>query len=913
LLFRQFIRKFALLHKIFSNIVLLPTLVSFLIIFLFGDMASALTLPSFDFKQTNVVREWQPTNDISHIKTTSEGMLIEISGKDPYTIGPAQTYPHDLTLRLRIRLKSEQAGMGKIFFFKATKGANEEDSVSFSIPKPGVWVEALVPIPTLGPNTLLRIDPPGVGTGKCVIQSLTFEPRVRLKEPQWPMPTAPQLGSSAFSVRSGNLFLIHDKHKLDNFRIHVAGKDMATGFNRPLIGYVRAGQQQWLNLSEKAQITTSLQEGTLAVKAVATDSGGARWKIEQRFTKAKLPGAIDVATTVTVNQDRIASFLPMLAILPGVRSFGTVRNHGLFAGLEYLDKPDVSSSEADIVGPGSKRQIPDTEKITFPLMAMQANDRYIGLIWDKTSKFSAVFDSPDRLFKSGGHVMGVMFPGPSGMRLVKGSLRPDGGETLKKGKPLVLRATIIGGTGKSVVPAVQQYVALRGLPHVPAWGMDKQGYVSLTAGGWLDSQIRVGNEFRHAYWPGAIDAKSRTADAPVFMEWLAHETEDVALRKRLLIQAKATIAEVSPVDYNTAGVSHVKYHVPALIYGNVAENAERAEKSARSKLDRFEPDGTLLYKPSPGGQDFGNTHFAPDASGMTAGLVASLLQDTMFSGDSKLISEGLRVLRALDKFHDSAPRGAQTWEVPLHTPDILASAHMVRAYTLGYELTGDQRYLKEAIYWAWTGVPFIYLVKSTSQPGALYSTIAVLGASGWKAPNWIGLPVQWCGLVYSDALYRLLRHDPTGPWKQIADGVTTSGIQQIWPRSNNDFQGLLPDSYDIRSQTRNFPAINPGTLQANATHFLGGPEIYDFRVFRKNSLIAHAPGTISDVKEQLGRISFTVKGNWLEHPYNILLVGLQSAPLVRARGQEVQSQYIREKGRLIVRVRGDARVDMRMK
>jgi hypothetical protein len=900
-----------MLYKVFSNIISLLIFVSLLIIFLFGDRAKALTLPRFDFKQANVVREWQPTNHIAHIKTTSEGMLIEISGNDPYTIGPARTYPHDLTLRLRIRLKSGQAGIGKIFFFTAAKGTNEEDSVSFSIPKPGVWVEAVVPIPTLGPNTSLRIDPPGLGKGKCVIQSLTFEPRVRLKEPQWPMPTAPQLGSSTYSVRSGNLVLIHDKHKLGNFRIRVAGKDMAAGFNRPLIGYVQAGQQQWLNLSEKAQITNSLQEGTLTVKAVATDSGGARWKIEQRFTEAKLPGAIDVATTVTVDQDRIVSFLPMLAILPGVGSFGTQRDHGLFAGLEYLDKPDLSSSEADIIGPGSKRQIPDLEKITFPLMAMQADDRYIGLIWDKTSKFSAAFDSPDRLFKSGGHVMGVVFPGPSGMRLVEGRLRPDGGEALKEGKLLVLHATIIGGVGKNVVPAVQQYVALHGLPHVPA--MNKQGYVSLAAGGWLDSQIRAGNEFRHYYRPEAIDEKFHASDAPVFMEWLAHETENVALRKRLLNQAKATTAEVSPVNYNTAGISDVKYPVPALIYGNVAENADRAEKSGRSELDRFETDGTLLYKPSPESPDFGKTHFAPDANGMTAGLVASLLQDAMFSGDSKLISEGLRMLRALDKFHDSAPRGAQTWEVPLHTPDILASAHMVRAYTLGYELTGDQQYLKEAIYWAWTGVPFIYLVKPTSQPEGFYATIAVLGASKWQAPNWMGLPVQWCGLVYSDALYRLLQHDPTGPWKQIADGVTASGIQQSWSRDNKDLQGLLPDAYDIRSRTRNFPAINPGTLQANAIHFLGGPEIYDFRVFRKNSLIIHAPGKLFDVREESGRVSFTVKGDWLEHPYDVLVVGLKSAPLIHTSGQEVQSQYVGEKGRLILRVRGNARIDMRAK
>jgi hypothetical protein len=50
----------------------------------------------------------------------------------------------------------------------------------------------------------------------------------------------------------------------------------------------------------------------------------------------------------------------------------------------------------------------------------------------------------------------------------------------------------------------------------------------------------------------------------------------------------------------------------------------------------------------------------------------------------------------------------------------------------------------------------------------------------------LGLPVQWCGLVYADALYRLVRDDPKGPWKQLADGITLSGIQQTWPAEDRD-------------------------------------------------------------------------------------------------------------------------------
>ena len=76
---------------------------------------------------------------------------------------------------------------------------------------------------------------------------------------------------------------------------------------------------------------------------------------------------------------------------------------------------------------------------------------------------------------------------------------------------------------------------------------------------------------------------------------------------------------------------------------------------------------------------------------------------------------------------------------------------------------------------------------ATGQPVGPYATIPVLGATQWVAPNWMGLPVQWCGLVYADALYGLRMHDPYGPWKKLADGITASGVRQTWPLGKDRF------------------------------------------------------------------------------------------------------------------------------
>jgi hypothetical protein len=292
--------------------------------------------------------------------------------------------------------------------------------------------------------------------------------------------------------------------------------------------------------------------------------------------------------------------------------------------------------------------------------------------------------------------------------------------------------------------------------------------------------------------------------------------------------------------------------------------------------------------------------------------VTSLLEAAAFCGDRELLDAALARLRAMNKFRHGVPRGAQTWECPLHTPDILASAHLVRAYTLGYELTGDREFLEQARYWAWTGVPFVYLVNPTPQPIGPYGTIAVLGATNWRAPIWMGLPVQWCGLVYADALYRLVRHDPKGPWKQLADGITLSGIQQSWPPEDRDQQGLLPDSFVLRPQTRNGPAINPATVEACATHLFNRPA-YDFWSFRKNSLRVHAPGEIKLAKESAGRVSFEVE-SWVKAPYNVLINGLAKKPRITLDGQPVDlsggNQFLEKEGWLILELKGKARVEI---
>jgi hypothetical protein len=540
-------------------------------------------------------------------------------------------------------------------------------------------------------------------------------------------------------------------------------------------------------------------------------------------------------------------------------------------------------------------------------------------------QFAAAFDSPDRLFGSGGHVMGVLFPGSDGKNRIEGSLLPRTTTKLHAHEPLALRAVLMGGLGKTVVPAVEQYVALRGLPPLPGPNLQLPDYVSLAAAGWLDSGIRESNRFHHAVAGGNFPA-GPAADAAIWMQWLAKRTSDSALAARLMDGSKAALEAIAPADLNFARVGHVHVPVAALLYGHVAENATRAAEFGHQVLGRFTPEGAIEFHPTPGGLDYARTHYTNEANGLTSRSVLDLLEAASVCGDHDLIQSGIKELRAMGKFRDGVPRGAQTWECPLHTPDILASANLVRAFTLGYELTGDQDFLEQARYWAWTGVPFVYLVNPTDKPVGLYSTIAVYGATQWKAPVWLGLPVQWCGLVYADALYRLVRNDPKGPWKTLADGITLSGIQQSWPvaatqpdnvrdkmKTAVELQGLLPDSFRLREQHRNGPAINPATVQACAAQYFDRTPIYDFWAFCKNGVLVHAPGHIAQPTDQPGTITFQVQTE-VGQPYYALINGLKKVPKLSINGKSVDCaaphEYHEKEGWLILKLDGKPNVEL---
>lgn len=845
---------------------------------------------------------WKAAHHLKDVAASEKGTSFTVTDNDPWFLGPKVAIPAapEGATKVRFTITCEPtpcAGAWEVYHDLEGKGYDERKKFTLRACGSAPYTRFVVDMPVKGfaaVNGCFRIDPPAVIGGRFTIKSFTAE----MMKPLWSYhPATPPelvLPADAIALEGEGWRLRHDPVRMGAFRYESHGKTVEGCVGEPCVvapsrrrGDAPPYQIDW----SAVKTTVKRTKNGFAMEAETRDAEGRRWKMTRSFAKAEENRALAILTKYECDETKVLH-VPYLTLFADRASNGR-KHQAMLAGLEYLDD-EPSSSTKDIRMPEANRLIPAIHRITAPFAALTDEKAWLAAEWGMPRKqqYSVVFDTPDRQFKSGGHLLAFWFP-------AVGRARPESELDIYCAEPYSGGSQVVflrAGDGATVADALAALV--RRLPSRDR--IDAVDTLGLLSHGWLDSKLRDGTKVSHAVGFHLNQA----SDAPALMKWLAAQIErrpnpDRALVKRLRETADAMFADVAPKEIGKVCVSHIQRPVSPLLAGDV--NAWLDARYARLRVGTKNlADGYRAWK-KPGHKekyDYGETLGAGDCNGYTAMALEELLIDATWSGDEAEIAKALDALdKALARYEGTVPRGAQPWEMPLHTPDIIASGLMVRCCALGYLLKPDARYLREARYWAYTGLSMVYLVPPPFQypdgvtPFGCYATCGVMGATQWDLVSWMGRPVQWCGLVYSAALYdyiRLCGKNEAGFWRNLADGIVASGVRQSHPASEPDRQGLLPDSVYLEGQTRNPPAINPGDVQENLAEMLKSP-YYALRAFpvsteRDPPVLLHMAGDAAKLMRRGNVLSCSVDA-WPETESRLVLTRIGAVASASLNGK----------------------------
>jgi hypothetical protein len=521
------------------------------------------------------------------------------------------------------------------------------------------------------------------------------------------------------------------------------------------------------------------------------DSDGRRWTLSASFELA------DWAKEFTVRYELSCDQPAQLLAFDGPMLYSLQRDEAVFPGLEWLLGDEVSSSSLDIAEdhPDRVRYVVHPNMVTIPAVGLSGPSATVGLVWDVHQRWdgsrdrpSAVFASPDRFQNQRSHLVGLFLPTVPEFvdRNQREAARPY---ALKAGQKLRLEAKLIAdAAAKSPLAVVERWIALYGLPEpapLPRGSYQREIEFSMLA--YLQSLWMPDSK---QWWTTKGNAVMSTTGRPrsyiadLMLGALMIRDED--LRRRCRTRAEEVRALVGGEP-----------RLDAQRFPNRADLAFADPGAAAQLLAQRGPDGAWRFdadQQHDSGPFVGMDYYAlgPDDAvelGTCARQAYEVLRYARIAGDQEAYQRMQDTLTLMKRFR--VPRAAQVWEIPVHTPDLLAAADAVDAFVEAYRVSGDRRWLDDATLWAKRGLPFIYLWNDAEKPYLVGASIPVFGAT-WYRGSWFGRPVQWNGLRYASALLRLSEHDDSFPWRKLAETVIRSAIHQQEPQGEN--VALWPDA-----------------------------------------------------------------------------------------------------------------------
>ena len=472
-------------------------------------------------------------------------------------------------------------------------------------------------------------------------------------------------------------------------------------------------------------------------------------------------------------------------VYAGDGSFGGAKDGGLFPGLEYL-LTERSSGRENAGPPHDLRTVPHPNKITIPFMAVRKGGTLVSLEWNPLQKWDGVNDRPAAEFASPNfldgqenHKLGLFAPSVpewtmENKEIASKPYRLGARKSLRLSADIIVKAS-----STSVLDAVDGWVSRHGLPEPPETGKTPEEIAELCNRAYAESS-----------WDPTAKAWKHTNTSagswdPMIATYLADQVNHLSPSER---------SKIEPILDSALDNAKGQFDLDiAMLAGGVEGALKRMANQANGLIASQRADGSWPFMPDEKHAVFGK---AGDTSSGHSAIPAQLVvRYAVISGDAKAREAGLKALGYLDT--QSRPEGSQTWELQLHVPDILASAYLINCYLYAYHLTDNRKYLDRAIYWAKSGLPFVYLWNAADRPIMRYGTIPVFGVTWFTAQPWFGVCVQWCGLVYADSLLMLSDYDKSQAWEKVAKGILDCGIQQqLYVTENYPADiGMYPDAY----------------------------------------------------------------------------------------------------------------------
>ncbi len=452
---------------------------------------------------------------------------------------------------------------------------------------------------------------------------------------------------------------------------------------------------------------------------------------------------------------------------PVVRAIGGMRT-ALFAGCEFLCAGDTSSSKIDVDRLYANRFSPHSNWLTMPLMVFDLKtrerfgeheipvDSFIAMTWEG-EETQPTFDIPNHL--------DVV----NDMRM---SVRSD-----EK-----THAVIVLGEG-GINDAVRWYLKRRHLPAIPPAprSPEEQNALSLTA---FRGPL-AGTDGASWGYCAEPDHARRPYDSIAATVW------------RLSGQLPTMIE--SPVN----GGSPIQDDSYYFLTGRSLELVDLMRERTERIVAEMRPDGSFLFPTR-----FPDVEATVPSVGYSARRTLEMMAYARMTGDRRIFQLVEKSLEYMTRFR--IPQGGRFWESPLHTPDLLAAAHMVIVHVWAYEFSGEVKYLERAQYWALMGLPFVYL--RNERPHMLYATVPMYGASERENPVWFGISQPWCGCVYAYGITLLGKYDPNFDWQKIARGILHAAESLQF--QSGPYVGCIPDGFSLETQEPISWKVNPAPLAA---------------------------------------------------------------------------------------------------